>query len=98
MAKGIKDLPAGVQALIFVLLIVGLVATVGYFYVWPVYNDPTTGLVALGKQRDDLKAKVDSLRAFEQKLAEYQNEVAQLKLQLANLTLLLPETRQTDQF
>jgi type IV pilus assembly protein PilO len=98
MAKGIKDLSAGAQALIFVVLIVGLVATVGYFYVWPVYNDPATGLIALGKQRDDLSAKVQSLSAFEQKLAQYQNEVAQLKLQLANLTLLLPETRQTDQF
>lgn len=98
MAKGLKDLSAGVQALILVVLVVGLVAVVAYFYVWPVYNDPATGLVALEKQEVDLKAKVESLRAFEQKLAEYQNEVAQLKAQLANLTLLLPETRQTDQF
>jgi type IV pilus assembly protein PilO len=98
MAKGIKDLSAGVQALIFVVLVVAVVGTVGYFYVLPVYNDPASGLIALEKQRDDLKAKVDSLRAFEQKLAEYQNEVAQLKVQLANLTLLLPETKQTDLF
>ena len=38
------------------------------------------------------------MRTFEHELAQYQNEVAQLKTQLANLTLLLPETRQTDQF
>jgi type IV pilus assembly protein PilO len=102
MAKSLKDLPAGVQALIFVLLIVAAVGTVGYFYVLPLYNAPATapqpGLVALQAQEKDLEAKVASLRAFEAKLIEYQNQVAQLQKQLANLTLLLPETRQTDLF
>lgn len=102
MAKGIKDLSAGVQALIFVVLVVGTVGALGYYFVLPLYNapatDPKPGLIALEAQRADLEQKVAALRAFEQKLAEYQNEVAQLKVQLANLTLLLPETRQTDQF
>ena len=98
MAKGLRDFSPAVQMLIFVLLIAAAVGAIGYFYVWPVYNDPTTGLVALQKQEADLEGKVASLRAFEAKLIEYQNQVAQLQAQLANLTLLLPDTRETDQF
>jgi len=98
MAKGLRDFSPAVQMMIFVLLIAAAVGAIGYFYVWPVYNDPTTGLVALQKQEADLEGKVASLRAFESKVIEYQNQVAQLQAQLANLTLLLPDTRETDQF
>jgi type IV pilus assembly protein PilO len=98
MAKSLKDFPAVVQALIFVLLIVAAVGAIGYFYAWPVYNDPITGLAALQRQEADLEGKVASLRAFESKVIEYQNQVAQLQAQLANLTLLLPDTRETDQY
>jgi type IV pilus assembly protein PilO len=91
-------LPAAVQALIFVVLIVLATGAVGYYFVLPLYNDPTSGLVALQKQEKDLEGKVQRLEAFKAKLTEYRVRLDQLDKDLAHMDLLLPETRQTDRF
>jgi type IV pilus assembly protein PilO len=94
MAKSFKDLPAPVQAVIFVAGAAVLAGLTFWYYVLPMKD-----------QRDKLKQQVDKLvaenrknQAFEQERTEYLNQMRQLVKQLETRQLLVPDEPATDEF
>ena len=94
MPKSFNDLPAIVQAAVFVLIALILAGAVFYVYVLPLKATRDS----LNKQLDSIKAENQRNLAFEQQRREYLNRIAQLEKQLDTLRAIVPEEQATDEF
>ncbi len=99
MAKSFKDFPAGVQALL--LILVAVVLTIGPWYYFVFLSHPTSLFqerTTKQKQLADLKRENEANRAFEQKLADYQAQIQSLEQQLGTMRRIVPDSPLMDEY
>lgn len=94
MAKGFRDIPAALQAVLIVALVAILAGVAFYFEVLPL----SAKIDTLRKDVQKLKAENDRNEAFRREQTEYLNRIAQLEKQLETLRTIVPDEPAVDDF
>ena len=97
MALNFRELPWFVQALVFVLVAIGLVIAGEYIPMSPVAEKRVEREEAAGRL-DRLRNEVSQLQVYDRRYREFQAEMISLQQQLENLRQIVPEEKQADEF
>ncbi len=97
MALNFRELPWFVQALVFVLLAIGLVIAGEYVPMSPVAEQRVEREAAAGRLARLLN-EVSQLQVYDRRYREFQAEMISLQQQLENLRKIVPEEKQADEF
>ncbi len=97
MALNFRELPWFVQALVFVLLAIGLVIAGEYVPMSPVAEKRVEREAAAGRLAR-LQNEVNQLQVYDRRYREFQAEMISLQQQLDNLRKIVPEEKLADEF
>lgn len=97
MALNFRELPWFVQALVFVLVAIGLVIAGEYIPMSPVAGKRVEREAAAGRLAR-LQNEVSQLQVYDRRYREFQAEMISLQQQLENLRKIVPEEKQADEF
>ncbi len=97
MALNFRELPWFVQALVFVLLAIGLVLAGEYIPMSPVAGKRVEREAA-AQRLAGLQNEVSQLQVYDRRYREFQAEMISLQQQLENLRQIVPEEKQADEF
>ena len=94
MARKFDDLPAGIQAIVLMVVAVALAGFTFWYFVLP----ESSQLENLQQEVRKLRAENDRNEAFKREQTEYLNRIEQLSEQLNTLQSIVPDQPATDVF
>ncbi len=97
MAIAFREFPWYIQALLFVLLAVLLIAVGEFVPLSPIYQS-RSHLDKLNADYAKLNQEVTALRVYERRYGEFRQEMEALQKQLDTLKTIVPEEKELDEF